>query len=46
MEEVNIIFNTIKGINESKTLVKHISCESRCEFDSKKCKSGQKWING
>ena len=29
----------IKGINESKTLAKHISCECRCEFDGRKCNS-------
>ena len=26
----------IAGINESKTLAKHISCECKCKFDSKK----------
>ena len=36
------IFNVIKGINESKALAKHISCECRCEFDSRKCNSVQK----
>ena len=36
------IFNMIKGINESKALAKHISCECRCEFDSRKCNSVQK----
>ena len=35
----------IKGINESKTLVKQISCECRCEFDGRKCNSKQKWNN-
>ena len=35
----------IKGINESKTLTKHISCECECKFDSKnvtQIKSGNK----
>ena len=28
MEDLNLsVFNTIKGINESKALAKHISCE-------------------
>ena len=31
----------IKGINESKTLTKHISRECKCKFDGKKCKSYQ-----
>ena len=26
-------FNMITGINESKTLTKHISCECKCKFD-------------
>ena len=29
------IFNMITGINQSKTLTKHISCESKCIFDGK-----------
>ena len=28
----------IAGINESKTLTKHISCECKCKFDGAKCK--------
>ena len=34
----------ITGINESKTLRKHISCECKCNFDGTKCKSNQWWI--
>ena len=46
MEGVNLkVFNTIKGINESRTLAKRISCEFRCQFDSRKCNSRQKWNN-
>ena len=31
-EALNVnVFNIITGINESKTLTKHMSCESRCE---------------
>ena len=27
------------GINESKTLAKHVSCECKCIFDRSKCNS-------
>ena len=33
----------ITGINESKTLKKHVSCKCECKFDSKKCNSNQIW---
>ena len=29
------MFNMITGINESKILTKHISCECKCRFDGK-----------
>ena len=35
----------IAGINESKTLTKHISCECTCKFDKRKCNSNQWWNN-
>ena len=35
----------ITGINESKTLTKHISCECKCKFDGKKRNSDQWWNN-
>ena len=35
----------ITGINESKTLTKHISCECKCIFDGSKCNSDQRWNN-
>ena len=35
----------ITGTNESKTLVKHISCNGRCKFDGRKCNSKQNWNN-
>ena len=38
-------FNMIKGINEARILVKHISCKCRHEFDGRKCHSRQKWSN-
>ena len=41
-EELNLsIFNMITGINELKTLTKHISCKRKCRFDGKKCNSDQ-----
>ena len=47
-EDLNLsVFNMITGINESKTLIKHISCECECRFDGRKrkCNSGQWWNN-
>ena len=35
------LFNISTGINESQTLTKHISCESQCKFDERKCNSNQ-----
>ena len=41
-EDLNLsVFNMITGINEWKTLTKHISCECKCKFDKPKCKSNQ-----
>ena len=34
----------ITGINESKKLTKHTSCECKCRFDGRKCNSNQ-WLN-
>ena len=36
------LFNLITGTIDSKTLVKHISCNCKCKFHSKKCNSNQK----
>ena len=33
----------ITGINESKTLKKHISCYCKCRFNGRKCNSDQWW---
>ena len=45
-EDLNLsVFNMITGVNESKTLTKHISCESKCRFDRRKCNSDQWWNN-
>ena len=35
----------ITGINEWKTLTKHISWECKCKFDGTKCNSNQNWDN-
>ena len=41
-EDLNLsVFNMITGINKSKTLTKHISCECTCVFDGRKCNSYQ-----
>ena len=45
-EDLNLsIFNMIIGLNESKTLTKHISCQCKCKFDGRKCYSDQWWNN-
>ena len=45
-EDLNLsMFNMITGINESKTLTKHISCECKCKFDGRNCNSDQRWNN-
>ena len=45
-EDLNLnVFNMIAGINESKILTKHVSCEWKCNFDGRKCNSNQKWNN-
>ena len=46
IEDLNLsLFNMITGINESKTLTKHISCECKARFDERKCNSDQWWNN-
>ena len=46
-EDLNLsIININTGINESKTLTKHISCKCRCKLDGRKCNSNQKWNKG
>ena len=37
-KDVNFnVFDMITEINESKTLMKHISCNFRCKSDGRKC---------
>ena len=41
-EDLNLsVFNMITGINESKTLAKHILCECKCKSYGRKCDSNQ-----
>ena len=35
------VLNMITGINESKTLTKHVLCVCKCRFDGRKCNSDQ-----
>ena len=35
----------IIGINDSKTLTRHHSCEFKCRFNGKQCNSNQWWNN-
>ena len=45
-EDLNLsVFNMITGINQSKTLTKHISSKCKCKFDTRKCNSNQWWNN-
>ena len=39
------VFCMITGINESKALTKHVSCECKCKLDGAKCNSSQWWNN-
>ena len=39
------VFNMITGINELKTLIKHISFRCKCKFGSSKCNTNQNWHN-
>ena len=44
IEDLNLsVLNMITGINEFKTLAKHISCKRKCRFDGRKCNSDQWW---
>ena len=38
-------FNVTTRINETKTMVKDISCDCKCNFNSTTCNSKQKWNN-
>ena len=43
-EDLNLsVFIKIRGMNESKTLSNHISCECKCKFDGTISNSNQWW---
>ena len=44
-QDLNLSVFMITGINELKTLTKHISCKCKCKFDGGKCNSNQKKNN-
>ena len=45
-EDPNLkVFNMITGIDESKTLTKHLLCECKCKYDGRKCNSDEWWNN-
>ena len=45
-EDLNLsVFNIITGKNESRTLIKNISCECKCKSDVTKCNLNQWWNN-
>ena len=42
-EDLNLsMLNIIAGINESKALARHVSCQCKCKLDGRKCNSNQK----
>ena len=47
-QKIEIIksFKMITKTNETKTLIKHISCNYNSKVDSGKCNSNPKWNNG
>ena len=45
-KDINVkAFNTIAIIYEAKTLVKHIPCDCKSQFNSATCNTNQKWNN-
>ena len=45
-KDVNVkAFNTITRTNEAKIMVKHISWDCKCKFNSTTCNLNQKWNN-
>ena len=45
-EDLNLsVFNMITGINEWKTLTKHISCKCKSKCYGRKCNANHKWNN-
>ena len=44
-QDLNLSVFMITGINELKTLTKHISCKCKCKFDGRKYNSNQRSTN-
>ena len=45
-KDVNVkVFNMITSKTEAKTMLKHISCDCKCKFNSTTCYSNKKWNN-
>ena len=45
-KDVNVtVFNMLTNKNEAITIVKHVSCDCECKFNSQACNSDQKWNN-
>ena len=45
-KDINVkAFNMITTKNKAKTMEKHISCDSKCKFNTTTCTSNQKWNN-
>ena len=45
-KDINVnVFNIITNMNETKTVVKHTSCDCKCKFSSTSLNSNQKWNN-
>ena len=38
-------FNVITNKNKAKAMTEHISCDTKCKFNSTTCNSKQKWYN-
>ena len=39
------VFNMITNKDDAKAIIKHISCDCKCKFNSTTCNSNQKWNN-
>ena len=39
------VFNMITKMNETKSLIKYISCDCKCKFNGTTCNSNEKWNN-
>ena len=43
-QDVNVkVFSIITKTNQTKAMVKHISFDCKCKYNSKACNSNQKW---